>query len=93
MDLWGRIYLDHWHGHPHTHEFIRDDDKSDTIPDAAAYFVSSRDVGEIAVLARLTGRVLDLGAGAGTYARFLEDRGAVVTVVDASPGAVRVVRS
>jgi SAM-dependent methyltransferase len=92
MDLWGRIYLDHWHGDPHPHRFIRDDDKSDTIPDAAGYFVSPRDVGEIAVLGRLTGRVLDLGAGAGSYARFLEDRGVVVTAIDSSPGAVAVCR-
>jgi SAM-dependent methyltransferase len=90
MDLWGRIYLDHWHGDAHPHEFIRNDGKSATIPDAAGYFVAPRDAGEHSALTELSGHVLDVGCGAGSYARFLEDRGVVVTAVDVSPGAVAV---
>jgi SAM-dependent methyltransferase len=91
-DLWGRIYLDHWRGESHPHELIRDDGKSHTIASAADYFVATRSAGEQEALATLSGRVLDLGCGAGSYTRFLEDRGVSVTAIDASPGAIAVCR-
>lgn len=28
MDIWGRIYLDHWRGEQHPHRFVRDDGNS-----------------------------------------------------------------
>lgn len=90
MDLWGQIYLDHWRGDPHPHEFIRDDGKSTTVPDASACFAAPRSEVERAALATLEGRVLDLGCGAGSYTRFLEERGFDVTAIDASAGAVTV---
>lgn len=40
----------------------------------------------------LTGRVLDVGAGAGRHARFLAGRGCDVTALDSSPGAVEACR-
>jgi len=83
LDLWGRIYLDHWRGDPHPHELIRDDGKTHTIPSAADYFVAPRSAGEQAALETLTGRVLDLGCGVGSYTRYLEERGLSVTAVDA----------
>jgi len=90
LDLWGRIYLDHWRGDPHPHELIRDDGKTHTIPSAADYFVAPRSAGEQAALETLTGRVLDLGCGVGSYTRYLEERGLAVTAVDASEGAITV---
>jgi cyclopropane fatty-acyl-phospholipid synthase-like methyltransferase len=69
---------------------MRDDGKSATFADAGGYFVAPRNAGEHAALADLIGHVLDLGCGAGSYARFLEDRGVAVTAIDASPGAVTV---
>ena len=84
--------MDHLHGEAHSHEFIRDDGKSAIVPDAAGYFVAPRGVAEQSVLAELTGRVLDLGCGAGSYALFLEGRGVPVTAIDASAGAVTVCR-
>jgi len=46
MDLWGRIYLDHWRGESHPHELIRDDGKSHTIVSAGDYFTAPRSQGE-----------------------------------------------
>jgi SAM-dependent methyltransferase len=92
VDLWGRIYLDHWRGDVHTHEIERDDGKVHTIPSAAGYFGAPRGAGEMAVLEAVSGRVLDLGCGAGSYALFLEARGLSVTAIDSSPGAIEVCR-
>ena len=92
MDLWGRIYLDHWSGDPHPHELIRDDGKSHTIASAADYFAAPRSEAERSFLATVTGRVLDLGCGPGSHTRFLEDRGVSVTAIDSSVGAITVCR-
>jgi len=92
MDLWGRIYLDHWRGERHPHEFIRDDGKTQRVPSAAGYFEAPRSGVERHALETLTGRVLDLGCGAGGYTRFLEERGLAVTSIDISPGAIAVCR-
>jgi SAM-dependent methyltransferase len=92
MDLWGRIYLDHWRGESHPHEFIRDDGKTQRVPSAAAYFEATRNAVERHALETLAGRVLDLGCGAGSYTRFLEKRGLVVTSIDISRGAIAVCR-
>lgn len=40
----------------------------------------------------VTGRVIDIGCGAGRFALALQDRGAAVTALDISPGAVAVAR-
>ena len=92
MDLWGRIYLDYWRGELHPHVLERDDGKSHTIPSAAGYFIAPQGLGETAALATLSGRVLDLGCGAGRYTRFLETRGVAVTAIDSSAGAIVVCR-
>jgi SAM-dependent methyltransferase len=90
MDLWGRIYTDHWRGEAHPHAFLRDDGKSDTVRSAGDYFVAPRGAAEKEALSTLAGRVLDLGCGPGSYALFLQDRGVAVTAIDSSPGAIAV---
>jgi SAM-dependent methyltransferase len=92
MDIWGRLYRDHWSGEAHPHVFHRDDGKRDTVASAAGYFVAPRGVADRAALDALGGRVLDLGCGPGSYARCLEERGVTVVAVDASPGAIAVCR-
>ena len=59
---------------------------------AASYFGAPRGVTDRAALDALGGRVLDLGCGPGSYARYLEERGVTVVAVDASPGAISVCR-
>ena len=92
MDIWGRIYIDQWHGDAHPHAFHRDDGKRDTVASAAGYFVAPRGVADRDALDGLTGRVLDLGCGPGSYTRLLEGRGQEVIATDASPGAITVCR-
>jgi SAM-dependent methyltransferase len=92
VDLWGRIYVDHWRGEVHPHEYIRDDGKVQRVDSAESYFVAPRIPAEREVLNGLTGRVLDLGCGPGSYARYLEERGVEVTAIDASAGAIAVCR-
>ncbi len=47
---------------------------------------------EHVALSYCRGRVLDIGAGAGTHALILQDKGLSVTAVDLSPGAVAVMK-
>lgn len=91
-DIWGRIFLDEWRGESHPHVFCRDDGRRDTAPSAASYFEAPRGAADRQALDRLTGHVLDLGCGAGSYTRYLESRGCTVTAVDSSPGAIVVCR-
>jgi SAM-dependent methyltransferase len=91
-DVWGHIYTDQWQGEPHPHTFERDDGRRDTVADAAHYFVAPRSPAEQGALDGLTGRVLDLGCGVGSYSLYLEGRGLQVVATDASPGAIAVCR-
>lgn len=90
MDLWGRIYLDHWRDDPHPHAFVRDDGERNVVESAATYFEAPRWPAEGAACQTLHGRVLDLGCGPGSYTLFLEGRGLDVVAIDSSPGAIQV---
>lgn len=94
-DLFGDLLVDHHQGVRRPHVIRRDDGYEETVPDAGIYFASADEWPEPerrAVLA-LTGRVVDIGAGAGRAAAELRRRGARVTAVDISPGAVSVCRA
>lgn len=75
MDIWGGIYADHWAGRPEPHFIERDDGLVETFPSAETYFRAPRSEGERELLDLLEGPVLDLGAGAGSYALYLQGRG------------------
>jgi SAM-dependent methyltransferase len=72
----------------------RDDDLL-TPHDPAMYFTGPSEWGELELAAcgRASGRVLDVGCGAGRHALYLQEQGFSVTGVDVSAGACEVSRS
>lgn len=93
MDVWGAIYRARFEGRSATHEIERDDGRIDTIESAAHYFTAPRTSGERELLGRLKGPVLDLAAGAGAYALYLQSQGLDVVAAEHSPGAMEVCRA
>lgn len=91
-DIWGRIFLDHMDGEEATYTVERDDGMRHTANPVRRYFDPPRLEAERDLFERLRGPVLDLGAGAGSYALYLQSRGLRVTAADSSPGALEVCR-
>jgi SAM-dependent methyltransferase len=93
VDVWGEIFKDHWAGRAAPYRIERDDGLEQRFDSAANYFEAPRSDAESELLPRITGPVLDLGAGAGSYALHLQRLGLLVTAADASPGAQEVCRA
>ena len=91
-DVWGDLYRDHHEGRVFPHVLERDDGAGHEVPSAQAYFTAPRSDLERRYLDALDGPVLDLGAGVGSHALYLEGRGLQVTAIDSSPGAIDVCR-
>jgi SAM-dependent methyltransferase len=91
-DVWGRIFRDQLAGIADSHVIERDDGFETRMDSAEIYFTAPRSEPERRYLDSLAGPVLDLGAGAGSHALYLQDRGLPVTAIDASEGAVEVCR-
>lgn len=91
-EVWGQIFLDHLNGEDAPHSVERDDGRREASDSAAHYFEAPRLDAERELLARIKGPVLDLGAGAGSYALHLQSLGLDVTAADSSPVAVEVCR-
>ena len=90
MDIWGRIYRDHWERDPHPHVIERDDGREDRFESAAHYFEAPRSRAEAEAFRGLAGPALDVAAGPGSYAIYLQNHGLTVTAVDSSPLAVKI---
>lgn len=90
MDIWGRIYRDQWEGAPHPHLIERNDGREDTFETAAHYFKAPRFSAEKEAFGHLTGPVLDVAAGPGSYAIYLQNHNLSVVAIDASPLAVKI---
>jgi SAM-dependent methyltransferase len=93
-DAFGRSLLDHQAGRAGPILLLEADDATSRPADLqpADFFLpeDAWPLWERELVARATGRVLDLGSGAGRHALQLQGRGLDVTAVDISPGAVEV---
>ena len=75
MDVWGTIYRDQWSGRSARHEIERDDGRLEVFESASNYFDVPRSDDERDLLGQIEGPVLDLGAGPGSYALYLQNAG------------------
>ncbi len=92
-DAFGAALLDALGGGRGTHTIERDDGFTEPT-DAAGYFAPPEDwpVIDRAPLDLVSGRILDVGAGAGRHSLAFERLGHQVVALDTSPGAVEVCR-
>jgi len=94
-DILGKALLDHQMGIKTGELIIYGEDLEDEIMDIAYYFRSYKEMPEYEQIALdlCEGSVLDVGAGAGSHALYLQDKGLDVTAIDISEGAVEVMKA
>jgi SAM-dependent methyltransferase len=95
-DAFGHMLLDYLNGDRSGREIVeRDDGYFDVSGGPAAYFTEYREwlLHERQAMQYASGRVLDIGCGAGRHAIHLQGKGHDVTGVDVSPLALKVARS
>lgn len=92
-DAFGEALLDSMAGGPGTH-FIERDDGLLQAMDATTYFTKpdAWPKSEVKALDGVSGRVLDVGAGAGRHCVALQKRACEPMALDVSPGAIEVCR-
>ena len=93
QDAYGQMLLAQYRHRTPTAEIIeRDDNYIDTGSEAGLYFTEDNDWSplERRAVEFATGRILDIGCGAGRHAIYLQAKGFDVTGIDSSPGAIRV---
>ena len=94
MELHGQAMLDYMNGDEHARCVLRRDDGVAYPPIYAKQFFYPDGLPELDSLTvgRCAGRVLDIGAGAGSHSLAIQDRGLDVISVDVSQKAVQVMR-
>lgn len=93
-DAFGELLLAHHAGAEVYEVYERDDGFLDVIGDPSGYFspYSQWSAIQQQAMDRVTGRVLDVGVGAGRFALHLQEQGHSVVGIDVSPGALEVCR-
>ena len=94
QDAYGRAMLDFHFGGAASLLIERDDGYIDSDLPMAHYFAKYETwrPHERAAIKHATGRVLDIGCGAGRHSLYLQKRGLRVVAIDVSPGAIRACR-
>jgi SAM-dependent methyltransferase len=95
-DAYGEQLLAQYHSQTPTAELMqRDDGFIDFGSEADLYFTEYEQWSPIEheAIALATGRILDIGCGAGRHALYLQEKGFDVTGIDNSPGAIEVCRA
>jgi SAM-dependent methyltransferase len=92
MDVHGQALLDYLYGETESQVLLHRDDGFTYPPIPAKDWFYQEGLPEFdqIALARCDGRVLDLGAAAGSHSLVLQEKGLSVTAVDLSPKAVKV---
>ena len=91
QDAHGHAMRDYFEGKGGYEKAERDDGHFDTSPGPALYFSEYEEWGiEKEAMRYVTGRVLDIGCGAGRHALYLQDQGLDVVGIDSSPPAIEV---
>lgn len=93
-DLLGQAVYDHYHGHTINKLWIYNQYGPREEMPVAAYFREEDNMPDLEWLAlnECRGRILDIGAGAGSHALALQQRGADITALDISPLLVEVMQ-
>ena len=95
MDVHGQCLLDYLNGEKEAFYLLHMDDGFVSLPMCAKQFFYDNDefpeIDKVA-LENCNGRVLDIGAGAGSHSLFLKKKGLDVLSIDNSPKAVEVMR-
>jgi SAM-dependent methyltransferase len=83
---YAQAMLDYWHGKTETAYTIRRDDGFSQVVPVAPFFAGPPfNPLEQLALRRSSGRVVDVGAGVGRHALFLQEQGCLVTAIEAEP--------
>ncbi|MCU0353361.1 MAG: class I SAM-dependent methyltransferase, partial [Cytophagales bacterium] len=93
-DPLGAALLDYLAGKTNGHIIVHSNISDDEVMSVAHFFRNTKGLPELeqTALRHCHGRVLDVGAGAGSHALALQSQGVDVTAVDASTGAAEVMR-
>ena len=85
---------DFWKGSRTDELLICGEDLQDEIMDVSYYFRSYKEMPELEKIAldNCKGKVLDVGAGAGSHSLYLQQQGHLTTAIDISKGAVNVMK-
>ena len=93
-DILGQAISDYYHNKRDARLWVHDDHGPKVEMPVATYFRPKEEMPELErlALARCSGTVLDIGAGAGSHALALQEQGLPVTAIDISPLASAIMR-